>query len=100
MRFVCQKIFYMKLLKLLFILSLLIVLSAFKPDKTFKKEVIATLKIQILSEAEWATQQMPITITAESSSRSTGGKNDFYSEEIIGGQIQINLMALIFKKTD
>ena len=70
----------MRLLKLPFILSLLIVLSAFKPDKTFKKEVIATLKIQILSEAEWATQQLPITITAESSSRSTGGKNDFYSE--------------------
>ena len=66
----------MSVLKLPFILSLLIVLSALKPDETFKKKVIATLRIQILSEADWAMQQLPITITAESSVRSMGGKND------------------------
>ena len=35
----------MSVLKFPFILSLLIVLSALKPDETFRKEVIATLKM-------------------------------------------------------
>ena len=34
----------------------------------------------ILAEAEWALQQQPVTITAESSSKSAGGKHDFFSQ--------------------
>ena len=44
------------------------------------KEVVKTLKALILKNAAWAMQQQPITVTAESSSRSAGGKHDFYSE--------------------
>jgi hypothetical protein len=33
-----------------------------------------------MSKAAWALQQEPVTVTAQSSPRSAGGKNDFYSE--------------------
>lgn len=46
----------------------------------FKKEVTETLRKYILDEAQWAMQQEPITVTAESSPRSAGGKHDFFSE--------------------
>ena len=42
--------------------------------------VLQTLRTQILEEAVWALNQEPITVTAESSPRSTGGKHDFFSE--------------------
>ena len=80
MRFVWRKMYFMKLFKLPYIFLLLVALGAFKPNKTFKKEVIETLKTQILAEANWAMEQLPRTITSESSGRSTGSKNDFYSE--------------------
>ena len=38
------------------------------------------LKKQVLKEANWALQQKPITVTASSSTRSSGGIHDFYSE--------------------
>ena len=38
------------------------------------------LQKQILEEAAWAMQQEPVTVTAESSPRSAGGKHDFFSE--------------------
>lgn len=44
------------------------------------KEVARTLKTLILKNAAWAMQQEPVTVTAESSPRSAGGKHDFYSE--------------------
>ncbi|AYL97640.1 alginate lyase family protein [Mucilaginibacter celer] len=40
----------------------------------------AILKKQVLTEAAWAMQQQPITITASSSPRSAGGAHDFFSE--------------------
>src|SRR5215207_8021393 len=46
----------------------------------YKKEVLKTLRKQILREADWALQQQPVTVTAQSSSRSAGGKHDFFSE--------------------
>ena len=49
-------------------------------QKTVKQEVTETLRNQILSEAEWAMQQAPVTVTANSSSRSEGTIHDFYSE--------------------
>ena len=47
---------------------------------SFEKEITETLRQQIIQEAEWAMKQEPITVTAETSSRSTGGKHDFFSE--------------------
>lgn len=47
---------------------------------TFKKEITNTLRNHILKEAVWALQQPPVTVTAASSSRSAGGKHDFFSE--------------------
>jgi hypothetical protein len=45
-----------------------------------KTEIIAVLKTPVLKEADWALQQEPITVTAETSPRSAGGRHDFYSE--------------------
>jgi hypothetical protein len=45
-----------------------------------QQEANLLLKKQIIDEAEWAMQQQPITITAETSPRSAGGKHDFFSE--------------------
>jgi hypothetical protein len=47
---------------------------------TIKLQATAVLKQQILAEAAWAMQQKPITVTAESSPLSTGGKHDFFSQ--------------------
>ncbi|GAB3509413.1 alginate lyase family protein [Emticicia fontis] len=44
------------------------------------QQVKETLRKQILTEADWAMQQAPITVTASSSSRSQGTIHDFYSE--------------------
>jgi hypothetical protein len=49
-------------------------------SQTVRSEVISVLRKQVLSEAVWALQQQPITVTAETSPRSAGGKHDFYSE--------------------
>jgi hypothetical protein len=49
-------------------------------DSSFKKEVTETLRNQIMQEADWAMRQEPITVTAETSPRSAGGKHDFFSE--------------------
>jgi len=49
-------------------------------DSTFEKEITETLRNQIMQEADWAMQQEPITVTAETSPRSAGGKHDFFSE--------------------
>lgn len=48
--------------------------------KEIEKTVVKTLKALVLKNAEWAMKQQPLTVTAESSARSAGGKNDFYSE--------------------
>ncbi len=42
--------------------------------------VLAMLKPHVMAEASWALQQQPITVTAQSSSRSAGGIHDFFSE--------------------
>lgn len=51
-----------------------------KPNAFFKKEISETLRNQIMQEAQWALQQQPVTVTAETSPRSAGGKHDFFSE--------------------
>lgn len=47
---------------------------------SIKSQATAVLKQQVLKEAAWALQQKPITVTAESSPLSTGGKHDFFSQ--------------------
>jgi len=49
-------------------------------DAQSLKEIKAVLKQQVLREAEWAMTQDPVTVTAQTSPRSSGGKHDFFSE--------------------
>jgi hypothetical protein len=49
-------------------------------DVSFKKEITETLRQQIMQEADWAMKQEPVTVTAETSPRSAGGRHDFFSE--------------------
>jgi hypothetical protein len=46
----------------------------------YKSEVMKVLRRQILAQAQWALQQKPITVTAQHSARSAGGRHDFFSE--------------------
>ncbi|RZK43260.1 MAG: alginate lyase [Pedobacter sp.] len=62
------------------LVAIFFTLTSLGSPNPFRAEVVATLKQQILTEAKWAMQQAPITVTAEHSTRSMGGKNDFYSE--------------------
>jgi len=50
------------------------------PLTDLRKKATAILKLQVLTEAAWAMQQKPVTITADVSARSAGGKHDFFSE--------------------
>src|SRR3954462_10754865 len=45
-----------------------------------QQEVAEVLRAHIMEESAWAMQQEPITVTAQSSPRSAGGKHDFFSE--------------------
>ena len=70
---------------LVFLLSMLLSCSAQRHhvaerNNVFEKEITETLRKQIMEEAAWAMQQEPITVTAQSSPRSAGGKHDFFSE--------------------
>ncbi len=49
-------------------------------QQTVRQEVIETLRKQIMTQADWAMQQAPITVTASGNSRSQGTIHDFYSE--------------------
>jgi alpha-glucosidase (family GH31 glycosyl hydrolase) len=49
-------------------------------ESSFDKEITKTLRAQVLKEAVWAMKEQPVTVTAQSSPRSAGGKRDFYSE--------------------
>ena len=74
------KQFFFVLLLLSAALSLISWIKYNDPISDYKKEATVVLRKQILEEAAWALQQLPITVTAESSRRSAGGKHDFYSE--------------------
>jgi hypothetical protein len=49
-------------------------------NNAVSNEALTTLRQQVLAEAAWAMQQEPVTVTNETSSRSAGGKHDFFSE--------------------
>ncbi len=69
------------LLSLVFLFSILVSCSPkIKENESISQKATNVLKKQTIAEADWAMQQQPITVTAESSSRSAGGKHDFYSE--------------------
>jgi len=59
---------------------ILFVNFSFGQKNAVELEVIWTLRTHIMTEAGWAMMQEPITVTAETSPRSKGGKHDFYSE--------------------
>lgn len=48
--------------------------------QSYQNDVAKTLRKQILGEAAWAMKQEPVTVTAQSSNRSAGGRHDFFSE--------------------
>jgi hypothetical protein len=70
--------------KILSLLLVVIIFAACSPkinnDKSIAQQAEDVLKKQTLAEADWAMQQQPVTVTAETSARSAGGKHDFYSE--------------------
>ncbi|MEH6306674.1 alginate lyase family protein [Olivibacter sp. CPCC 100613] len=49
-------------------------------DMSYETQAMQILRKQILQQAEWAMQQQPLTVTAAQSTRSSGGKHDFFSE--------------------
>ncbi|WP_019987296.1 alginate lyase family protein [Rudanella lutea] len=60
---------------------LLILVSAAAPGfGQLNPTLRATLKPYIRTEARWAMQQQPVTVTAHTSARSAGGVHDFFSE--------------------
>ena len=66
--------------RLIIFILLLFSFSAFSQNSPLIKEIRQTLKGKIMDDANWAMQQKPVTVTAESCPRSAGTKHDFYSE--------------------
>ncbi len=54
--------------------------SKLKLEKTSIDDITNTLKAIILKQSAWALSQEPVTVTASYSTRSAGGKHDFFSE--------------------
>jgi hypothetical protein len=50
------------------------------PSTSIASAATKVLKPYIQKEASWAMEQLPVTVTASTSSRSSGGKHDFFSE--------------------
>lgn len=73
----------MLLRKIILLLVLAGCLAAIQKDSGFpaiSKEVVHVLRKQVMGEAQWAMEQQPVTVTANTSQRSAGGKHDFFSE--------------------
>lgn len=49
-------------------------------NSRYDTEAAKVLRAQVLTEAAAAMQEAPVTVTAQSCSRSAGGRHDFYSE--------------------
>ncbi|MCX2574169.1 alginate lyase family protein [Pedobacter sandarakinus] len=69
----------MKVLRLICV-CLMLISGVQAQSNDIKTQATAVLRKQILSEANWALAQKPVTITEQTSPRSAGGKNDFFSE--------------------
>ncbi|HMJ67426.1 MAG TPA: alginate lyase family protein [Cyclobacteriaceae bacterium] len=61
-------------------LRLAVVVFFLVAPNTLYSQIIDVLKDRVLSQAAWAMQQDPVTVTSYRSSRSEGGPHDFYSE--------------------
>lgn len=69
------------MLKIKYVLLLCFVFAfQAKADDAYTADAAKVLKKQILLEAKWALAQVPITVTAQNSPRSAGGKHDYFSE--------------------
>lgn len=67
--------------KFLYLSVFAIVLSSdISYGQSITQQLTETLRPYTMKEAGWALQQKPVTVTAETCSRSAGGKHDFYSE--------------------
>src|SRR5258708_10445140 len=64
----------------LFIAILVIGIVQQLSAQDYRIKAAEVLRKQVLSEADWALKQQPVTVTASSSPRSAGTKNDFFSE--------------------
>lgn len=49
-------------------------------ERSIKNDIVITLRQQIFEQAAWALMQQPVTVTADYSERSSGGRHDFFSE--------------------
>ena len=67
-------------IKIIIIACLFFSCAASHKTSSFKDEVTPVLRKQIMDEAEWAVEQVPVTVTSYSSPRSAGDKHDFFSE--------------------
>jgi len=70
----------MRLLLKYSLLLFVVVVSNTALAQSYSSEAAKVLRKQILKEAAWALKQQPVTVTAQSSARSAGGKHDFFSE--------------------
>jgi hypothetical protein len=68
----------------IFIIGICICLFSFRADSfispEIKKEVVNTLRVQVIRQADSALLLEPVTVTASRASRSAGGVHDFFSE--------------------
>ena len=62
------------------LLSIQLLGQAVAPSSFMASAATKVLKPYIQKEASWAMEQLPVTVTASTSRRSSGGKHDFFSE--------------------
>jgi len=75
-------------MRIKYLLSVVLMISiSHLSAQDYRSKAAEVLRKQILSEAELGMKQQPVTVTASSSPRSAGTKNDFFSEADIFGLI-------------
>ena len=62
------------------LLSMQLIGKAVDPSSTMESAAVKVLKPYVQKEVQWAMKQQPVTVTASTSIRSSGGKHDFFSE--------------------
>jgi hypothetical protein len=73
-------------MRILFFIATLVFFScapqraARSSSSSMSERAAGTLRSVTLTEASWALEQEPVTVTAQSSPRSAGGRHDFFSE--------------------
>ena len=60
--------------------SLQLIGQAVAPSITMESAAVKVLMPYVQKEVQWAMKQQPVTVTASTSIRSSGGKHDFFSE--------------------